>query len=152
MLHFFFFKQCDQNKRKQDRKERKRLLFHIPAQGWKYFARSPPPSPSCISRSNTCFGPDVTIRGYSAGCRLTSRVELKKSLLVQGVQLSFAFLPNFNSHFHFYSPKLETTVSFVMSHVSPANFQALDQRVSTHFLIGKDCGGSVFWDKGTWLT
>lgn len=89
--------------------------------------------------------------GYSAGCRLTSRSALKKTLWVQKVQLSFAFLPNYTNHFQYSSRKLESTVSSVMSHVSPANFQALDQRVSENFPIGK-IAICRLWDKGTWQT
>ena len=54
----------------------------------------------------------------------------RKTLWVQRVQLSFAFSPIFINHFKYFIRKLESTVSSVMSHVSPANFQALDQRVS----------------------
>lgn len=74
-------------------------------------------------------------------CRLTTDISIwaEKNSLSAKVQLSLAFLSNYTNHFWYFNRKLETTVSFVMSHVSPANFQALDQRVSRNFPVGKDC-------------
>lgn len=89
------------------------------------FPRPHPPR----AKTATCSERDVRWCGYSAGCRLTSELK-KKTLWVQKVQLSFAFSPIFINHFRYFIRKLESTVSSVMSHVSPANFQALDQRVS----------------------
>ena len=58
-----------------------------------------------------------------------NRKKLKSKIL----QLLFAFLPSFTNHFKYFIRKLKTTVYSVMSHVAPANFQALDQRVSWRF-------------------
>lgn len=97
-----------------------------------YFLRliSPAPTLQVRGRPRAWY---VTSRwcGYSAGCRrLTSRSEQKKKFKCKNLRLLFAFLPNLTNHFKYFNRKLESTVFSVMSHVGPANFQALDQRVS----------------------
>lgn len=73
----------------------------------------------------------------------------RKKLRSKILQLLFAFLPSFTNHFRYFIRRIKSTVYSVMSHVAPANFQALDQRVSWRFSIAR-YEIVVFGDKGTW--
>ena len=99
-----------------------------------FFFNSPAPTLH-VGVKATCLVRDVTL------VRLLGRLSTdisdlnRKTLSVQRVQLPFALSPIFINHFKYFIRKLESTVSSVMSHVSPANFQALDQRVSRKIRI-----------------
>lgn len=108
--------------------------WHERAREKDFFLNSPAPTLH-VGVKATCLVRDVTL------VRLLGRLSTdisdlnRKTLSVQRVQLPFALSPIFINHFKYFIRKLESTVSSVMSHVSPANFQALDQRVSWKFRI-----------------
>lgn len=103
-----------------------------------FFPHASLPPPQASVSKDTCFVPDVMKSGCPVFCLLTFSVNRKKFTRVERLQLLFAFSSNYTNHFDYFTQKLENTFSFVMSHVSPANFQALDQQVSNNFLLAKD--------------
>lgn len=116
---------------------------------FQFFSYASLPPPQARVGKDTCFMPDVMTSGSPVRWRLTFCVNWKKIHSRWRPQLLFAFSTNYTNHFKFFTQKLENTFSSVMSHVSPANFQALDQQVSNDFFLAKDWLVSTS-DKGTW--